>query len=310
MSKTNEGPDGIMQIFPTIPGGTEIYMMDNPDTKKINVSYGKNSHIKYTKEKEGRLTYFNTDGYPITYHSDGKKGRSTRVDVYPDGGMWSNRTKFNWEHNPGYLYTTKGIKNGEFTTFIRVHDDLGEDDDDYDHYAYAHKIGGRDEDDLRSLVEMVFPTKKNSDIRVNYDYYHFPYVRGEPSHSSKINILFNPSELEEDIWVGVKTIHKVVSDNKSTHWEMWIDEDPFDDNGNPKNGWKKAATYEDIGVTNYKYKDKDDDNKEKILKWWPPVTWRCHKDVCRVDGYGNVDFALFSDREIDPNAQSSIKICI
>ena len=75
--------------------------------------------------------------------------------------------------------------------------------------------------------------------------------------------MFNPSEPEEDTWIGVKTIHRVVSDNKSTDWEMRIDENPFDDNGNPKNGWKKAATYEDKGVTNYKYKDKDDDNKEK-----------------------------------------------
>ena len=31
---------------------------------------------------------------------------------------------------------------------------------------------------------------------------------------------------------------------------MWVDEDPFDDDGKPKNGWKKAATYEDKGVEN------------------------------------------------------------
>ncbi len=31
--------------------------------------------------------------------------------------MWSNHTKFNWENNPGYLYTEKGIRNWEFIHF-------------------------------------------------------------------------------------------------------------------------------------------------------------------------------------------------
>jgi hypothetical protein len=302
MTNTNIGPDGILQIYPTIQNGTEVYMKNDPDKKKFNVSFGHGSHIEYKKKTEGNLTYFNTEGHGLNFHSGGE-GRSTRIDVYPDGGIWDDKTKFNWKNNPGYLYTEKGIKNGEFTTFIRVHGDLGEDDDEYDHYAYAHKLGGRDEDKWRSLVEMVFPTKKNSDIRINYDYFHFPYIRGESPHSSDINLLFNPKKIEEDKWIGVKTIRKVSSDNKSTHFEMCVDEDPFDNSGKPKNGWKKAATYEDVGVKNYKYKDNDE---EEEIANWPPLTWRCQKDVCRVDGYENVDFALFSDREIDPDAKSSI----
>ena len=69
----------------------EVYMKDNPDKDKFNVSYGWDSHIEYKPKKEGQLTYFNTKGWPIHYHGGGK-GRSTRIDVYPDGGMWNDDT--------------------------------------------------------------------------------------------------------------------------------------------------------------------------------------------------------------------------
>jgi hypothetical protein len=29
-----------------------------------------------------------------------------------------------------------------------------------------------------------------------------------------------------------------------------------------------------------------------------PLTWKCHKDLCRIDGFASVDFTLISDREI------------
>ncbi len=202
------------------------------------------------------LHILGTEGHPIDYEHGGS-GQSTRIDVYPDKGMWGNHTQYNWKHNPGYLYTEKGIKNGEFTTFIRVHGDIGTDNGGKKHHAYAHKVGGRDEDKLRSLIEMVHPTKKHSKITLNYNYAHFPYIEGESPHSSDIDIIFNPARLKENEWIGVKTIHKVASDNKSTLWEMWVDEDSFDNNGKSKNGWKFAAKYKDKGVKDYYDKEHD-----------------------------------------------------
>ena len=254
-------------------------MKDNPDKNKFNVSYGGGSHLPYEKKTEGSLTYFNTTGSKISYHSGSPPGRSTRLDVYPDGGIWNNKTKYSWSDNPGYLYTPKGIKNGEFTSFIRTHGDLGT------HQAYAHKIGGRDEDAIRSLIEMVYPTATHNTIQVNYNYAHFPYVNAKPS------IKFNPPKLVADKWVGVKTIRKVAPDGKSSQLEMWVDTDPFDTNGKPKNGWKWAAVYLDKGTSGYKN---------------IPMTWACQKDLIRVDGFASVDFALLSDREIDPMAKSVV----
>ena len=266
---------GVQKIYPDAAGQTQVYMGIDPDKSIFNVSYGGGSHIPFTKKTEGSLTFFNTAGSPIKYNSGQKAGRSTRIDTYPGGGMWANKTKFWWKSNPGYLYNEKGIKNGEYTTFIRVHGDLGT------HQAYAHKIGGRDDDSLRSLMEMVYPTATHGDIQVNYNYAHFPYVNAKPK------ILKAPSKLVPEKWIGVKTIHIVAKDGKSTHWEMWVDENPFDSQGKPQNNWVLAATYEDHGCKEYGN---------------VPLTWRCHKDVCRVDGFSNVDFALFSDREIDVNA--------
>jgi hypothetical protein len=268
------GPDGVAQIYPDKKGGTQVYMKNNPDKNTFNVSYGKNSHIPYSKKQQGSVTYFTTEGSPINYHSGNKSGRSVRIDTYPAGGMWKNKTKYYFKDNPGFLYTEKGILNGEFTTFIRVHDDKGT------HKAYAHKVGGRDEDALRSLVEMVYPTGSHATVTVNYNYAHFPYVSAKPKLFGKV------PELEEGKWIGVKTIHIVGKD--STHWEMWTDLNPFAKDGTIQNNWKKIAEYTDKGCDEY-------DNI--------PLKWRSHKEVCRVDGYGSVDFALFSDREIDASVK-------
>jgi len=281
---TNIGPDGVKHIYETVSGGTEFYLnMDNPykdgggkgttnNTAQFNISFGTGSHFPFTKHTENGLTFFNTTGSPIKYKSGSKPGRSVRLDCYPDGGKWNNHTKYSWESNPGYLYTPKSIGSGEFTTYIRVHGDLGT------HQAYAHKIGGRDEDDIRSLLEMVYPTATHNDIQVNYNYAHFPYVNAKPT------IIFNPPTLADSgKWIGVKTVHKIANDKKSSEWEMWVDTDPFDNDGKPKNNWQLAATYTDNGVSGYKN---------------IPLTWQCHKDLCRVDGFANVDFTLISDRAI------------
>ena len=44
-TSNNIGPDGVMQIYPTVQGGTEFYMKDNPDKSKFNVSFGSGSHL-------------------------------------------------------------------------------------------------------------------------------------------------------------------------------------------------------------------------------------------------------------------------
>lgn len=269
------GKDGVAQIYADKKGSTQVYMGNTGkfDEDIFNVSYGNNSHIDYEAKKEGSLNFFQTEGSPINYHSGSQSGRSTRIDTYPGKGMWDNDTEYSWKDNPGYLYNKKGVKNGEFTTYIRVHGGLGT------HTAYAHKVGGRDQDAIRSLAEMVYPTSDKSEVAFNYNYAHFPYVHAKAR-------TFQDLETFDDKWgwLALKTIHVVKDDY--THWEMWADFDPIGDNGKINNNWEKIAEYKDEGCDEY-------DNV--------PVGWACQKEVCRVDGFKRVDFALFSDREIDPS---------
>jgi hypothetical protein len=271
------GPDKVQKIYPDAEGGSQVYMGNSSDFDEqiFNVSFGKNSHLDHDQKKQGSLHFWNTEGSPINYNSGAKSGRSTRIDVYPGGGMWKNKTEYSWKENDGFLYNERGIKNGEFTTYIRVHKALGT------HQAYAHKVGGRDEDAIRSLAEMVYPTDGKNTVAFNYNYAHFPYVH------AKAKTLKELEEFGEDFgWLALKTIHIVKDDH--TDWEMWADFDPIADDGTIKNNWEKIAEFRDEGCDDY-------DNV--------PVSWKCHKDVCRVDGFGSVDFALFSDREIDPNRE-------
>jgi|SRR5215831_7251122 len=283
------GKDGVQQIYPTAQGGTEFYLnMDDPyktgsghnDNGQFNISYGRGSQFPFTKRQEGNgLTYFNTEGSPISYASGSKPGRSVRLDVYPDGGKWANKSKYYWKDNPGFLYTDNSIGSGEFTLYIRTHGDLGT------HQAYACKIGGRDEDDLRSLIEMVYPTASHSSVQVNVNYAHFPYVNVKPK------IVNAPPKLVAEKWIGVKCIHVIADDKKSGDWELWYDDSPFATaDGKPANNWKLAATYHDVGVKEYGN---------------VPLTWKCHKDLCRVDGFKSVDFTLISDRQVTKNKEAA-----
>ena len=275
----NIGPDGVLQIFGSDTGANEHYQTANPPKDVFNVSYGGGSVLKYTTHNENGLDFINTEGSPITYNSGSPPGQSTRWDVYSKPGLYKNKTKFAWNNLPkdgAYLYenVTTCIKNEEFTTYVRVHGDLGT------HQSYAHKLGGRNDDTIRSLIESVHPTATHDIVQVNYNFAHFPYVNVKP------HVYTNPPKLKDDgNWYAFKTIKYVNPDGKSSHWESWFDDDPIDLTGKIKNNWQLAMIYEDKGVSGY-----------KNVAW----IWANEKSVLRVDGFKNVDIALSSSREINP----------
>ena len=294
------GPDGVLQIYPTAQGGTEFYInMDDPysgpgpgstsSNGQFNVSYGSGSQFPINKKTDsafGNMVYWNTHGSVVTYASGSPNGRSHRLDVYPDGGKWNNKTSYSWKSNPGYLYTQAGIRSQELTYFFRGQSDLGSSI----HHAAAYKIGGRDEDDIRSCIEMVYPTVTHDDVELNYNYAHFPYV----GDSSNVNTITKPPRMAENVWIGCKVIKLVDDSNNFTDLIMYANDTPFNTDGTVNNTtWYKAATYHDTGPPS---------------GYSPRVAcyWRCHKDLLRVDGFDFLDFALVSDREVDPHANPAI----
>lgn len=265
------GPDGVAQLYPT--KGKEVYMGSKFDRKYIQITYGSNHDIKYTENKQGGLYYLNTAGWPITYNSGAKPGRSVRVNVYASGEIGANKTKYKWSDNPGYLYKQDDIKNQEFTGYFRPHGSLGT------HQAVAAKIGGREEDDIRSLAEMVYPTATHSDVQFNWNYAHFPYI------NAKVKIVKPVPQFTDNKWVGVKVIRFPISKDL-VHWEMWADLNAVDSGTNTlTNTWELIATFEDKGCKEYKNK---------------ACSWGQYRGVWRLDGWKNIDFMLISDRDVDP----------
>jgi hypothetical protein len=83
-----------------------------------------------------------------------------------------------------------------------------------------------------------------------------------------------------DRWVGVKAVVFNVAGNTQAVSQLWVDSDPFDAAGKPRNGWKRVYEYVDSAGT--------------------PVTWGGKYETWRIDEAGAVDFKLLSVREIVP----------
>jgi hypothetical protein len=53
-TKGTIGPDGVLHLYPTLPGGKQFYVGTNPDRSRFNVSYGRNSlcHLLQNRRKK------------------------------------------------------------------------------------------------------------------------------------------------------------------------------------------------------------------------------------------------------------------
>jgi hypothetical protein len=270
------GPDGVAQLFPDAPGTHWYLNMSapvDPHDDHFNISYGSGSHIKSTKHTEAGVTFFNSEGAVQNYASGSPSSRSCRFDNYPGLGQGSS-AKFAWNSKPkpDFLYNAQGIRNREMTIFLRPHGQLKT------HESCAFKVGGRDNDDVRSAIEIVYPTATHSTVIVNYNFAHFPYV--EEKNTKQI---FTGDKLTDGKWVGVKCITKVSDDGKTQYLAIYADLTPFKADGSLNNQFKLKAECVTKGVKEY----------DNVV-----CSWKCQKDVMRVDGFRNVDYTLYSDREI------------
>lgn len=277
---------GVAKIFPDLPNppAPPFYLDMNTqsnNSSRFNISYGTGSHITYTLQTDptGGYKYYTTDGNKVTYASGSPSSQSMRADIYPAGGIWGNKTNYSWKSNPGYLYTAGSFLNHELTFYLRVHSRKNT------HEAFAFKLQGRDEDNIRSVIEIVYPTHSHSDVVVNVNYEHEPYVSYNKvrQYTDTSSTTITPT----DQWIGVKAVIILADDQKSSWLGMYEDIDPIDSQGRPKNNWKLRADCIFTGVSDYK----------NVIP-----TWKCHKNVVRVDGWDHFDFMYVSDREIDKSA--------
>jgi hypothetical protein len=271
---------GVKKIFPDYPNpefpAWYLTTESGKGTDRFNISYGTGSHISYTKKTEGNLTFINSAGAVQSYASGNPDSTSVRADTYPSGGIFASMGSYSYKINPGYLYKRNHFHNKEMTMYCRPHGQLKT------HEAFAFKVQGRDNDDIRSAIEMVYPTASHGDVEVNVNYKHFPYV-----HWKNVRQYSSSSNKQTDNkWVGVKCI-LIVADNKKSVWMgMFEDVNPFTTAGKPANNWKLRADTVFTGVS--------DDDYDNIIPIWDP-----QKDTVRLDGFQNQDIMWYSNRPID-----------
>lgn len=159
---------GVKKIFPDYPNPeADPFYIDmitkSNNSSRFNISYGTGSHIAYDLKTEGNISFYNSTGHVQTYKSGNEDSRSVRCDIYPSGGMWDNNTNYSYKNNPGYLYQRNHFHNKEMTVYVRPHGQL------HTHESFAFKMQGRDQDEIRSCIEMVYPTASHGDVEVNVE---------------------------------------------------------------------------------------------------------------------------------------------
>jgi hypothetical protein len=310
MATVNVGPDGVLQIYPTLQTqgtlATTFFMdmsLDDP-TEDPCFSYdGINMHPKNgdpvtaQKEVNSGVTYYTANATTLKYHSGAPDGKSLRLGIYASLGSKGQPQKHTWDEEPDFLYDEKGIRNHEMTGFIRLHGDNGT------HKALAMKVCGGKEDAGRSLIETCYTIDSKDKIRANWDYDHFPYLPvDEEDAGGPVKQFFDGDYCQDNKWIGLKHVHIVSDDKEQSTNRLYVDTDPFDNSGKPQNKWKLKAEWIDKGTL----KTKPDDNGDEQGYDGIPCTWRSQVDKIRIDGWKQVDFTLLSIREIDPHAQPSI----
>jgi len=272
---------GVQKIYPDATGSSWYMNLSNTRPTDDNSFYfdGMNSGVTTTRNAAsgGTPTYYNTTCSNINYASGSPSGKTLRIGVYPDGGK--NQTQLHtWKERPDFIYDATGIRNHEWTIYVRPRSSLSSSI----HHACAAKVCGGKQDAGRSLIETVYPISASDKVRANYNYEHFPYVA-----VNNVVQNFEGDWFQQDLWVGLKHVHKVDDGKTQSINELWVDTTPFKSDGTPTNNWRMKASWVDKGTSGY----------NNI-----PCTWKCQVDKWRFDGFGSIDYTWLSDREIDPKA--------
>ena len=264
-------------LYPSAAAGSSYFLGANDPNNTPNFSIEGITAVRQT-DPNG-LVYWNLPSRPLVY-AVGGSGWTSRLHMYASGGTAQSYT---WITQPGYLNLPADVKNQEETVYIRVHRLL-----DPIHAGITLKIRGgahlEVNGDLASCVMFELgPGQPNTPpaARFGKELHHpdYDYVGVEPS--------FNYALIENQ-WVGMKMVSYNSSANtKQVINKLYLDTDPFDSSGQPKNGWRLFATYADV-------------DGQSTGRYSTVVNWGGWETTVRSDGYNDIDFAFPGVREIIP----------
>jgi hypothetical protein len=279
VSTKNIDKDGVQMLFEAAEGGNAYYLSDAGDINRGKFIRTDNNQGK--KLTEGNLTFWRVSGNDVHY-SDHSVGKTVRVNINAGGGLDGQQMN-TWEDDPKYLWTDKDSRNAEFTYYLRASEKVSGQGTAANHVTCSSKFRGgihtsNSHDPRASCCELVLRIGQgNASLDYHFEYNHPDYLNdGDGTSKLQAN-----NETKIGQWFGRKTVVWTNGDGKSVTARDYIDLDPFDVNGNPKNNWD--ALHEKIFTT--------------IRNYDVPPLWG-GMFTSRVDGFQTVDYAIFSIREI------------
>ncbi|MEP6886999.1 MAG: hypothetical protein ABI945_01630 [Nitrospirales bacterium] len=175
---------------------------------------------------------------------------------------------FTWRIQHGFLGNPADVRNQEFTVFARVqgiHDPK--------RAALSLKIRGG--------IHTESAADKASCIML-------PFQRSSTGAVTRFGKeLDHPAELVERRWYGFKIVSYDTTTPKHVMNRLYLDTDPFDHAGRPKNNWRLFSEYEDAET-------------RSTGRYSEVVDWGGWQTTLRSDGIASLDFLLISVREIVP----------
>ena len=286
MAAVDKDKDGVQMLFPSKSGGNEYYLSDAD-----NINGGKfittDQNYAVKRAEGNNLAFWRVSGKDVHY-SDQSIGKTVRVNINAGGGLDGHQQN-TWKDNPKYIWTNKDSKNAEFTYYIRCSGKISGHGIAANHVTCSSKFRGGvhtgKNDPHASCCELVLRVGEgNASLNYNFEYNHPDYVNdGDGTKKLQAN---NDTEVSK--WFGRKTIVWTNSDGKSVTARDYIDLDPFDTNGKPKNNWKPL--HEKVFRTISR--ETEDGTTYNVPPLWGGMF------TSRVDGFQTVDYAIFSLREI------------
>lgn len=264
--------DGVLMLATPNPNGAS-WRLGTQDPNQVSSTYFVNYGDAPTKVVEGPLTFWTTTGEVITYSDGSPDGRTARFYMRPGGGT----QRYGWNSGAqqyGYLATAKDLKNFEATAYVRVRGNLGK------HVSMSWLLRGgshsSNQPDFSSCTGLQIPwTGQSAKAFREYTHPNYDYVYLTPKFSYAFS---------EGRWLGTKVLSWNVTGG--TMNRLYLDTDPFDAQGKPRNNFRLYLEWNDRNTDTGRYT--------------VAATWGGWQTSMRIDGWRNTDFTLLSAREILP----------
>ena len=231
--------DGI-QILNTIDSQGSKYILGNKDPNtdpELQIDAKKQDGKKAKKMKEDGLTFWKIISRKGKFKSTGKDNWTSRTHIVIHESKGTPIKCVSKAKRKGFLVSPKDFRDLEFTVICRVKGIIDNKE------TFSLKIRGGPHVELKERTlccEGMVPYKSERTKLYSREMTHPDY---EFEEVKMVGEFPKPG----NNWIGLKLISYNITfhNHIGIHMEMYVDTDPLDQNGQPKNNWKKLWTFSD-----------------------------------------------------------------